>query len=292
LTTVGSLQFQRVSKKRPCPICGKADWCLVSSDGAVAVCQRIEAGAIKRCGDAGWLHRLNELSNSPNPHSCHRVTLNTRSVQATDLEEYAAHSVCRASSNLISRLAADLGVSAESLRKLSVGWDGGAWVFPMRDHEGRIIGIRRRFPDGAKRAVLGSRNGLFIPTDLRLTGQLLIAEGESDCAALLSLDLNCIGRPSCLSGGRLLSKLAHGRDTVIVADRDDPGQRGAARLASVLICHCPSVRIVTPPAKDARDWIRGGAKHDDVASAIDAAPILRLRVRARSRRRGGRPAGK
>ena len=48
--------MDRVSKENPCPVCGKHDWCLRSQDDSAAICQRIEQGSKKRCGDAGWLH--------------------------------------------------------------------------------------------------------------------------------------------------------------------------------------------------------------------------------------------
>jgi hypothetical protein len=34
----------------------------VSRDGSAAVCARIADGAVKRSGEAGWLHRLRETS--------------------------------------------------------------------------------------------------------------------------------------------------------------------------------------------------------------------------------------
>ena len=48
----------RVSNARPCPVCHKPDWCLVAADGSAAICARVLEGSVKRCGEAGWLHRL------------------------------------------------------------------------------------------------------------------------------------------------------------------------------------------------------------------------------------------
>ena len=51
----------RVSRSRPCPICGKPDWCLIvgpTDDPTAAICARVESG--NRRGDAGWLHRLRD----------------------------------------------------------------------------------------------------------------------------------------------------------------------------------------------------------------------------------------
>ncbi|MCX7049870.1 MAG: AAA family ATPase [Candidatus Sumerlaeota bacterium] len=45
----------RVSKDKPCPICGKPDWCL-SDQEQWALCNRVESP--QRWKDAGWFHRL------------------------------------------------------------------------------------------------------------------------------------------------------------------------------------------------------------------------------------------
>ena len=45
-----------MNRELPCPVCGKFDWCLVAADKTAAICPRTESP--KRCGDAGYLHRL------------------------------------------------------------------------------------------------------------------------------------------------------------------------------------------------------------------------------------------
>lgn len=97
----------------------------------------------------------------------------------------------------------------------------------MYNAQSQIIGIMRRVLDGGKRAVPGSNNGLFVPHGLQSTEQLLIAEGESDCTALLTLGFEAVGRPSCNSSATFLIPVARSRDVAVVADSDPIGARGA-----------------------------------------------------------------
>lgn len=280
-------QLLRVSRQRPCPICGKHDWCSVSEDGAIAICPRTEQGAIRRCGDAGWLHILGRSVNGLEAPRYRKVTLARSASWDRGFDELVASSIQQATDAHVASPAARWGVSSESLRRLGIGWDGRAWTSPMRDSRARIIGVRRRFPSGTKRALRGSRNGLFLPTGLPPDGFLLIAEGESDCAALLTLGLDAIGRPSCTAGTKYIHEFARGRDVVVLADRDEPGLRGATRLASAIACVCPTVRIVAPPEghEDVRTWVHAGATRDDIVQAIEHTPEVRLQVRARPARR-------
>src|SRR5207244_3431143 len=92
---------------------------------------------------------------------------------------------------------------------------------------------------------------------------------------------NVVGRPSCTGGIRLLCELVRRwrrPEVVIIADRDEPGQRGADNLASVLLAYSPAVRLIRPPigTKDARDWLKAGGTWQDVQQAIDNAPVRRL----------------
>ena len=45
----------RVSRRHPCPICGKPDWCTVSADGLAICCMRTPGERLLRNG--GWLYR-------------------------------------------------------------------------------------------------------------------------------------------------------------------------------------------------------------------------------------------
>ncbi len=48
--------FVRVSRKRPCAVCGKSDNCNISADGRIAYCRRVPGD--KQGRDGGWIHIL------------------------------------------------------------------------------------------------------------------------------------------------------------------------------------------------------------------------------------------
>ena len=270
--------WRRVSKWQPCPICKKPDWCLVALDGSAAICARTEDGAIKRVGEAGWLHRLRD--NGWQPTRVQSITLRPAR-ETPDLGGLARQYEAGLSERSLARLAKQLGVSVESLQRLGTGWDGKSWTFPMQNASGRIIGIRRRFPDGRKLAVKGGREGLFIPTGLHTSGRLLICEGPTDTAAILDLGFTVIGRPNAIGGKKQILAFVHkhhSNKVVIVADVDEAGQRGANELATALRSCCSSVRIITPPEgiKDARAWKGAGLTADELEQAIEAVPLHRL----------------
>jgi len=64
---------------------------------------------------------------------------------------------------MIDCLAKDLGVTVESIKKLGIGFFPGeqAWIFAERDHKGNIIGLQRRYRDGKKFMIEGSKRGLI-----------------------------------------------------------------------------------------------------------------------------------
>jgi phage/plasmid primase-like uncharacterized protein len=184
-------------------------------------------------------------------------------------------------------LARSLGVTADALRRLGVGWCASrcATTWPMRDASGKIIGLRLRDPNtGAKRSVQGSAAGLFFDADgianIPSQSQVWIAEGASDTAALLSIGLDAVGIPSAKSGGDLLLALGHRirpSEWIIVADGDGPGLESARLLRSELVI-VAGVRIIVPPSgiKDAREWINRGASRDDLITEAGAVDLFTL----------------
>lgn len=166
-------------------------------------------------------------------------------------------------------LAGDLKVKPHSLLELNVAWAGAhkAWAFPMRDAWGSFCGIRLRAQDGKKWSVTGSRSGIFLPFSIPQK-RLWISEGGTDCAALLSLNLFAVGRPSCSGGTDEINAAIRRlkvKEAVIISDNDEdktiggrtynPGADGAKRLSERLIVpNC----VITLPCKDIREGLSLG----------------------------------
>jgi hypothetical protein len=72
-------RIERVTRKRPCSICGKPDYCGISSDGAIAFCTRISAGSFHAAKNGAHLHRLIESampsSRTPRPQALPATTI-------------------------------------------------------------------------------------------------------------------------------------------------------------------------------------------------------------------------
>ncbi|MDI9431683.1 MAG: hypothetical protein QM570_08190 [Planctomycetota bacterium] len=280
-------RMERVSRARPCPICGKHDWCLVAADGSAAICQRVEAGSLKKCGDAGFLHILVDRHDG---HDRHRRGVRWRHVAKISLgQDASGPDFGRLSAKYQSQLTGEgfealtrsLGLSRGGLLRLWVGWDGRAYTFPMSDASGEVIGIRRRFPNGKKASIGGSKNGLFIPTDLRRDGPLLICEGPTDTAAALDVGFDAIGRPNCNSLIAMTVRAAQGRDEIaVIADNDAAGRTGANRLANALALCCSCVRVIHPPdgVKDLRQWRGTGLTSETLQGMIAATRPIRMKV--------------
>lgn len=261
--------WQRVSKKHPCPICSRTDWCGFTA-GAVC-CMRAESSRTLKNG--GWLHVLDATA------ACRRPTLaraaSTRPKPTLDATSLHRTLLAATSAVQIAEMAAGLGVSPDSLRRSGWAWypEKDAWAIPMFSDDA-IVGLRLRAVTGEKWAVTGSRQGLFVPDgqmpDLQTC--LTLVEGPTDVAAMLTIGLHAVGRPSCAGGHDLVKPLAAGRDVVIIADRDEPkirpdgsiwypGAEGAERLAAAIAGVCRSLKVIGPVlgAKDARAALKAGA---------------------------------
>ncbi len=263
----------RVSRECSCPICGRPDWCLVSADGAVAICPRTPEGALKDLGEAGYLHAVDperEISLAHLPSVPDRTP-------RRDFEPMLRHHRERAEPRLHD-LARQLGVSVDALRSLKVGYDQyrGQYLFPERDGQGDIIGILTRDSAGQKRRLKGSKNGLAYADAWDAgEGPVLLVEGPSDTAALMTLGCNAIGRPSNRGGAPLLAELLRefpdDRDIIVLGDNDQkddglwPGKDGAIHTATDLATRLerPLYWCLAPDGvKDARAWLNahGGSQ--------------------------------
>ena len=189
-----------------------------------------------------------------------------------------------------------LNLPVRCLDVMGAGLFNGVLGFPMCDARGQVIGVRLRRDDGSKFCITGSANGLFIP---RLaTGdndQIYVVEGPTDCAALLSIGLQAVGRPSNSVGNDLLFDylIRCRREIVLFRDRDTKTTAKAAtinfarELALGLALVRERVKVISPPRglKDAREWVTAGATAAAVrclarnaqAVTIEAATFAEMR---------------
>lgn len=253
--------WPKFSKESPCPACGHWDY-TCRAGNKVFVCMRVDSGRLnvnKDGGsDGGWIHQY----NGQRPIYVGQPRIAPRRINVESVSKTL-------NSTEIDTLAKQLGVSVESLKALDAAWSPKeqAWVFPMSNGAGEVVGFRTRYPDGEKRAITGSQGGLFIP-DIEPEEIAFLPEGPTDTAALLTMGFYAIGRPSCNSGTEFLRqtlKRLSIRRVVVVADNDEekerpngtkwrPGLDGAKRLKKDL--GLMSVLWMPPnPIKDSRQLL-------------------------------------
>jgi hypothetical protein len=148
------------------------------------------------------------------------------------------------------KLASDWGVSSDALFDLEIVHDGNEWLCPeygFRDGGWVQVGYHRR---PIKLHVQGTHRGLTIPTSIRLKrdllGDLFIVEGVSCTAALLTVGLQAVGKPSNVAGKEDLitfleshkEAILSGKLTIISMGENDetpdgkwPGRDGAVSIA-------------------------------------------------------------
>ena len=298
-------EWRRVSRREPCPICEHADWCGVSSDGAVCHCMRVESD--HPCPSGGWFHFLVErprrptARHGPKPPVRPRM-FNAELTMAGFRAEFESPGGGKEIFDSLLEFGRDLGLVPAHVDRLLVGRSAfhGAWAFPMLDAQGETVGIRLREYGGSRKwSVSGSRDGLFYDPELQAAEtvshgvcgrELVVVEGATDCIAGYALGLPCVGRSACATGADMLkglcARLGANRIT-IVADNDAykfrpdgtpwrPGTDGAQALARRL---GRLYRIVTPPKKDLRDWYGAGLSSDTFWMVADMQPWRRPQPR-------------
>jgi hypothetical protein len=177
----------------------------------------------------------------------------------------------------ICELSRNLGVEASALAALGCAHQtNGTFAFPMKDLSGHVVGIRLRNMEGRKWAVEGSRAGLFYEHP-SFSGTVIITEGPTDAAAAISLGFGAVGRPSCRGLEDLLKTLIcrnPGASYAICPDKDSPGMEGAKIFAEN--ANIP-MRMLVPPCKDLREWLKQGATRAEVEENIQNSKWVNLK---------------
>jgi hypothetical protein len=272
------MNWVRVTAKAPCPVCRRPDWCGVSSDGRFAVCMRVPSDQPTRNG--GYLHKLFIEVRDPPPPRKRFVPPPAPPRDFADMMEAWTRNTPQ---DALGTLAASLGVSVSALAEIGAARASrpAAWAFPMRDGYGRTVGVRLRGDNGDKWAVKGSKEGLFYPESVPPDHVAIVCEGPTDTAAVLTLGLWAVGRPSCMGAidhvRRLCRRLCV-THLVVMADNDrpkprpgggwwQPGFDGARKLVAAVGL---PFKLLAPPDKDVRAWVGSGATRADFEFLADS----------------------
>jgi hypothetical protein len=162
----------------------------------------------------------------------------------------------------------------------------------MRDASYNVIGVSIRglpWTEHSSRrwSRRGSQSGLFLPRPESAGNRwLCVVEGASDTAAAWDAGLWAVGRAGCSASSHFVERFVHTtRPTrlTLIADHDEPGIRGAKRLARALAADPPrslsAVEVIWPKASghDLRDWIRNGADRESICEQPANARFARPR---------------
>lgn len=279
-----------------CPVCGHRDaWCSCWDNNVAGniLCHRVASNVACKSGD-GWIHIRGDQPIRPQAYKTVRIPINTSQYIAPPglQAEYRRYweTMTR---DILQAIADLLGVSSASLILLGAGlrlkdgqFPNGALVVPMYGPDRQLRGLKfRDLKTGEKKTNAGGHAGLYLPAKLQLNVvPLLVTEGASDAAAALTIGMPAMGRDSCTGQADLVKDfVAINKPTegvVIVADRDEPGQRGARQLATALVSVTRKVRIVTPPVgiKDMRVWVAKGVTAAKMMELIHRTEPVRVAI--------------
>jgi hypothetical protein len=276
----------RFHKANPCPVCGTSTKGCSRKEDGLHFCRgakdaskgSIVSGFVCLGVDATgefWLFRRQEERHARGRPRSAQAQREQDLPPAPNWTERHAEARKRMTAARLTAFANKLGVPAAALAALEPGveFHGPAEqlqdviVFPMRDGAGQLCGLHGRYPGEEKKAVAGSRLGVFTSAGWRDTEDALyVPEGASDTGSLAALGLPALGRPSAKAGGQVLADLlaGTGREIVVLGELDPntdngewPGRDGAVATATRLAAALRRpVSWAFPPgrAKDVRDW--------------------------------------
>jgi len=139
----------------------------------------------------------------------------------------------------------ELNIQTRLLNHWDVGYDGQAFTIPMLE-DGQWVGVQRRFPDGKKCCITGSKLGVMGNNSCGVWKNmpLFICEGFTDAIAVGDLGFSSIARPHCHFVEGVIDYLNYGdegygdegeeeeewNNIIIVPDNDAVGIEGANNL--------------------------------------------------------------
>lgn len=136
-------------------------------------------------------------------------------------------------------------------------------IFPMRNENGQIIGIQKRFLDGAKRNLTGSKLGLFYNWPVVKQSQLIICEGLTDYLTLSDWGYWAVGAASATMNPKIILNFClqfTPTQIILCSDNDKAGINFMYQIQMLCRKVTDSASLIIPPnpIKDIREWKEKG----------------------------------
>lgn len=258
-------------------MCQKTDWCNILEDGSIVHCMRVQSSIESKGKAGGWIHKLRD----DEPRKPKYIPKKTEEHAKIDAASIFQKWMKNTTAHQIIQFSESIGVDPSALYMMGCAWapEHDAWAIPMRDENGKMVGIRLRHTNGDKTAVRGSKAGLFYAMNYEYKSNRFkstyIVEGPTDCAAGLSMGLYVIGRPSVMGSEDQVNAFLKNNQiyrAVIIADNDEakirpdgtkwyPGKEGAVKLQERL--KVPSL-VILLPSKDIREFYKSGGTKESI----------------------------
>src|SRR5258708_1977898 len=138
------------SKPFRCPHCNSDHWCSYNTEYHGWICMWTKCGKPTKNGGSWFPDNDNTPKNVPKPEP-EPPHIDAGALMVSFRRDTRPEQV--------SLLADNLSVSRSSLENIGIAWVAplDAWVFPMFSGSGECIGIMRRFRNGTKKAIAGSK---------------------------------------------------------------------------------------------------------------------------------------
>lgn len=277
--------WERVTDRRPCPVCGRKSYCGFLPSGRAVHCTKVSSG---HPTSTGWTHYAD--GDRTMSESATKSDAAERAKIVERIRQGASQTPQVEFGRIASYLLVPLG-QVEAMGGIFLGWDGEtgeAWDgFPMwsPDPSGSWgwCGWSRRYAGGKKKSV--GKSGLFLTGQQPVGDILYVVEGYSDVLAMAGAGLPAVGRPSNIAGSDLIVKYVQlhrkWKAVVVVAENDEkpdglwPGGTGSVVVADRVRAALKSENAPVPvfarrmpePFKDPREWFRNrGYSRQSVAA--------------------------
>ena len=170
------------------------------------------------------------------------------------------HTILKNSKKILNYLLNERGITQDTIEQFLLGWDGSRITIPIFDQEGKIRNVRKYKPEtknGESKVISygsGYGSARLYPVGNLVYDEIMLVEGEMD--AILANQMGYKAVTVTGGAGTWKSKwgeLFKNKIVNIVYDIDEAGQKGAQKIARLLLPHTEVVKVIDLPINEPKN---------------------------------------